>query len=77
MKISKVIKELANILSAYGDLDVVMSFVSKNGDLDFDKFTIEEWIGLKRQVDKVCFTYDIENLKEFKQQLKYSVYPHK
>lgn len=70
MKISNVIKELADIMCQYGNLEVKLSLLSENGDLDFDKFTIDEWVGSKARTDRVCITYDIKDRKEFKKLLK-------
>jgi hypothetical protein len=70
MKTSKAIKKLADIMCQHGDLEVKFSLLSENGDIDFDEFTIDEWVGCKGNTDKVCITYDIEDIKEFKKQLK-------
>jgi hypothetical protein len=70
MKISETIKELADIMYQHGDLEIKFSLLSENGDIDFDEFTIDEWVNCKGMTDKVCITYDIEDVKEFKRQLK-------
>lgn len=70
MKISQVIKELAEMLYIHGDLDVEICLLTEHGDVEFDKFTVDAWVNLAVKNDSISFTLDFEDVDEFKERTK-------
>lgn len=64
MKISELMHELTDYLIRYGDLQIKIGFVSENGNITFktDDLAIKD--------DAIELYADIEDLKQFKQDIK-------
>lgn len=69
MKATKLISELADLINKYGDQDVEIELLTSKGDYR-SSIDCVDWIINDANQYSFVISHDIENVKEFKENLK-------